>query len=320
MSILKRIIRKSTNYLLLSPIFKKTNWYRNLFIEDIYPGNNWYREHEERNYDLIVLGSSGAKWAFDFSTFSIKAMNWAQQPQTLIADYNLLRNYHSILRKGAIVVITIMPFTSLNKQTDIRDALKYQKLVAQAPIQPYLHEKARKIADRPLLMGKPAIKALLKYCLGMDEPLRSYQNAMSTENPLTSEQLDKNALSFINAWKAQFGITDFDAPLTESNIQGRSVRIQVMREMIDFIVEREYIPIYVIPPVTHHLSSYYTKHFKETYIYSFLKDVNREVRLLDYSNDSELMKDELYFNSFFMNKTGRKMFTNKVLKDLGLMK
>ena len=40
---------------------------------------------------------------------------------------------------------------------------------------------------------------------------------------------------------------------------------------------------------------------------------------LDYSKESDLQKDELYFNSFFLNTMGRKIFTKRVLDDLHLV-
>ena len=306
-------------YALLSPLIKKTNWYKNFFVEDIYPGNYWYREHDERNFDLVALGSSGAKWAYDFSGHNIKAMNWAQQPQTLVEDYNLLRNFHSILRKGGVVVITIMPFTSLNKQTGMRDALKYMHVHSHEPIQPYLYNEAKRIDFMPLLMGKPALKALIKYLLGKDEPLRSNEKALGTTNPLSQQQLESNAESFVSGWKKQFNIEDFDAPLTLENQKGRDYRVGLMRSIIDFCIERSYRPVYVIPPVTNHLSQYYTPKFESTYVYSFLEDVDRDIPLLDYSKVDYLKQDELYFNSFFLNAKGRKLFTAKVLEDLKLV-
>lgn len=314
----QRIVHRIASYALMSPVLKKSNWYKNLFIEDIYPGNIWYREHDDRNFDLVALGSSGAKWAFDFNDCPIKAMNWAQQPQTLVEDYNLLRNFHSILRKGGYVIITIMPFTSLNKQTGIRDALKYQNVHSHEPIQPYLHTEAQRIARHPILMGKPAIKALIKFLIGKDEPLRADGFAMSEDNPMNQEQLDKDALSFVEGWKNQFKISDFEAPLTPENQQGRDFRINLMRTIVDFCIERSYKPVYVIPPVTKHLSKYYTPLFEERYIYFYIKEVDRKIPLLDYSKEEKFQSDDLFFNSFFMNKKGRKLFTDKVLLDLGL--
>lgn len=315
----KRLLWKGFSIVTLCPVIKRTNWYKNFFVEDIYPGNIWYREHDERNFDLVALGSSGAKWAFDFEDCGIKAMNWAQQPQTLVEDYNLLRNFHSILRKNGTVIITIMPFTSLNKQTGLVDALKYQKVHSHEPIQPYLYEKAKSVADYPILMGLSAVKALIRYFLGKDVPRKLNDSAEVEHNPMTSEQLEFNALCFVNGWKKQFGISDFNAPLTDENCKAQEFRTNLMRTIIDFCTERTYHPVLVIPPVTKHLAKYYTAKFEETYIYSFLRGLNREVLILDYSKENSLQDDDLYFNSFFLNMTGRKLFTKRVLKDLGLV-
>ena len=42
--------------------------------------------------------------------------------------------------------------------------------------------------------------------------------------------------------------------------------------------------------VTKHLAKYYTRTFEQNYIYSYLKEVNREVLILDYSKESDLQK------------------------------
>jgi len=310
----KRIVRKLFYIITLCPLLKRTNWYKNFFLEYIYPDNIWYRNHEERNFDLVSLGSSGAKWAFDFEDCGIKAMNWAQQPQTLLEDYNLLRHYHSILRKGGYVIITIMPFTGLNKSTGMADAMKYLNLDYQGePIQPYKYEEACRYAQYPVLFGKPAVKALIKYLLGKERQADRYACTKVTSNPMSASQLDEDAKRWIEGWKRQFAIDDFEAPLTLQNAAGRQVRIKVMRELVDFCTERGYVPVYVIPPVTRHLAEYYTSKFEQTYIYGYLKEVDRNVLTLDYSKDNDLMTDDLYFNSFFLNAKGRKIFTAKVL-------
>lgn len=320
---IKRLIEKVFYHLTGNGLLKKTQWYRNMFVDfdyQIYPGNVWYREHNERNFDIVALGSSGAKWAFDFESTGVKGMNWANQPQTLQEDYNLLRHYHSILHKGSYVIITIMPFSGLNKATGLMDAIKYVRLDYHGEaIQPYMYEKARKYAQYPILFGKSAIKGLLRYLLGKESKTDRFASAQVDNNPMTSEQLDANALGFINGWKKQFSISDFEAPLTPKNQEGRNYRINLMRELVDFCIERSYRPIYVIPPVTNHLSRYYTPQFESTYVYDFLKQVDRDIPLLDYSKVDNLKQDDLYFNSFFMNAKGRKFFTAKVLEDIKLI-
>ena len=319
-SLLKKCFRLITGCSLIS----KTNWYKSMFIDyehETYPDNVWYRNHDERNYDLVNLGSSGGKWAFDYSDFDVKAMNWAQQPQTLLEDYNLLRHFHSILKQGGYVLITIMPFTGLNKDTGLMDAMKYVKFDIQGePIQPYMFKEAQRYAKYPILFKKPAIKALLKYLLGKDKPIKPNPATLMEYNPMDGRLLDMDAQRWIDGWKHQFNINDFDAPLTEENKKGRAFRIDLMRNLIDFCIERGYKPVYVIPPVTEHLAKYYTPKFEETYIYEYLKQVDRDVLTLDYSKSMEFRDDNLYFNSFFLNKKGRKLFTKRVLLDLNFIR
>lgn len=325
-----KILRKAKSgiarilyYLTGNSILKKTQWYRNMFVDydyQIYPGNVWYREHDERNFDIVALGSSGAKWAFDFEGTGVKGMNWANQPQTLLEDYNLLRHYHSILRKGGHVIINIMPFSGLNKATGLMDAIKYVRLDYHGEaIQPHLYEQACRFAHKPILFGKPAVKAILRYISGKESSDERVKVESLEYNPMTEEQLKANALSFIAGWKRQFDISDFEVPLTQNNQEGRNYRVNLMRELIDFCVERGYKPVYVIPPVTEHLSQFYTPKFEKLYIYDFLNQVDRDIPLFDYSKDADLKKDDLYFNCFFMNQTGRWKFTNRVLTDLELI-
>lgn len=200
------------------------------------------------------------------------------------------------------------------------DAMKYVKFDLQGePIQPYMFQEAQRFATYPILFKKAAIKALIKYILGRDKAIGVRQETQLESNPMNSQQLDADAKRWIEGWKRQFGISDFEASLTEENKKGREYRIQLMQELIDFCLERGYKPVYVIPPVTEHLAKYYTPKFEDTYIYGYLKAVDRDVLTLDYSKDAELRgNDDLYFNSFFLNKQGRKLFTRRVLHDLGM--
>ena len=167
-------------------------------------------------------------------------------------------------------------------------------------------------------MGKPAIKAGLRHILGKEVKQIDWRTTID-HNPMPDAELEKDAEKWMDGWAKQFGIEDFEAPLTEENKKGREVRVGVMRALVDFIVERGYRPVWVLPPVTRHLSKFFTPKFREVYIDSFLLEVGRDVRLLDYTNDAELQNDSLYFNSFFLNARGRRIFTKRVSQDLQLI-
>ena len=56
---------------------KTTLWYKSTIPDmSLYPTNEWYREHLERNFDVVNIGSSSAKYAFDYSGLPVKAFNW----------------------------------------------------------------------------------------------------------------------------------------------------------------------------------------------------------------------------------------------------
>lgn len=322
-NILKRKIATAFRLLSGNDILYRTQWYRNLFVDPehtVYPDNTWYRNHDERNFDIVNLGSSSAKWAFDYRNLSVKGMNWAQQPQTLLEDYNLLRHYHSILRQGGYVIITIMPFSGLNKETGLMDAIKYINLDCQGePIEPHLYREACRYVKYPVLFKRKAIRALAKYFFGKEKKEDQHSYSTVENNPMSSAELAADAERWINGWKAQFSINDFEEALSLKNLEGRKVRIELMRNLVDFCVERGYCPVYVIPPVTEHLSKYFTPIFEQRYIYDFIHDVDRQVVLLDYSKESEFKDDSLYFNSFFLNARGRRIFTHRVLTDIHLL-
>ncbi len=298
-------------------MLKRTEWYKRLFVDpehERFPDNLWYRKHHERNFDLVNLGSSAARWAFDYEGLNVKAMNWACQPQTLTDDFRILKNFHSILRHKGHVLITIMPFTSLNKEVGMMDTFKYQGTLDRSLLDPRYTRKAALYRRFPVLFGRAALKGLIRSLLKR-EPAAFVQPLCQS---MSSAQLDADALRWIDGWKKQFRISDFDAPLSEENRKGRAFRVSLLREMLDFCTERELVPVYVIPPVTKHLSAYFTDEFQERYIYGFLEEVGRDVRLLDYSRDEVLTDDRYYFNSFFLNREGAGKFTVQLLKDLGL--
>lgn len=156
----------------LNRTIKKTEWYKNLNVDPdhtIFPDNTWYREHDERNYDVVNLGSSSGKWAFNYSIEPIKGMNWAIQPQTLVDDFKILKNFHSILKNEGYVLITIMPFTGLNKKTGLMDTYKYLGTLDYTLIDPKFSNEAYKYRSFPFLFGKRALKEAARYLLGKDK-------------------------------------------------------------------------------------------------------------------------------------------------------
>ena len=94
---------------------------------------------------------------------------------------------------------------------------------------------------------------------------------------------------------------------------------KIVIEMIDFLEERGYKPIFVFPPMSESLYEKIPSQTLQYYVYDFLKLINKpEVPFLDYSQKEELRNNKYFFNSLFMNLEGRRIFTRQVLEDLKL--
>lgn len=294
-----------------------TEWFQYIHADydhERYPDNIWYRNHDERNYQLVNLGSYAAKFAFDYSDAGVRAMNWSSGVQTLIDDYKLVQNFHSILKENGTIIIVIMPFTSVNKRTGIMESFKFHNTFGWELTEPEYRERCRILERFPIFFGIRAMKVLVKAMMGKSTVQSDGNHVENT--PMPNEELKKDAHLRIVSWKKEFSIENLEDNLTPENREGRKIRIQIMRELIDFIQEREYRAVWVIPPVSEYLSAYFTDQFKEQYIYNYLKQVDRDILLLDYLADKDFRDRNLYFNSYFLNQRGAKLFTRRVMADL----
>lgn len=291
---------------------RNTLWYRSV-IPDMsnYPTNEWYRQHDARNYDIVNIGSSSAKYAFDYSNVSIKAFNWAEQPQSLSYGYKILKTYFSILRRGGVVVISLCPFSGLDVD-DIWPEARNDKYYYT--LDPALIVNYRKVAMRrryPLLVSPiRSLKELVKRFL------RYPQNSGRVEKNRFINDADK----WYHNWLKEFEIDDINAPLSEENKRRQGKRVALLSDIITFCQQRDLRPVIVIPPLHPYLASKLSGIFRENYIYSFINKANTaRVPFYDYMDDERFASDKYYRNTFFMNDAGAKYFTEIFLKELGLI-
>lgn len=312
---IKKIIKAPLT--ILNILVKRTNWYRNTIIDSSnYPTNEWYREHLERNFDIVNVGSSSALYAFDYSGSNVKAFNWALQPQSMEYSFKVLKNFHSILKKNGYVIIPFSPFSALSVDGKWDPALneRYFGILDYTLIENYKEIEYRKF--NPVISNpKTAIKRLIK-----DVPAKP-KGREALKACTNKEDFKQDANFWIDMWKKEFAIDNLNAPVSEENKNGMKNRRTTIMEMIDFCLERSLQPILVIPPMHPALANKFTSEFCTSYIYSFINDLNiHEIPFYNYMNSKEFTDDKLYTNSFFMSQYGAKIFTNIFLNELGLIK
>jgi hypothetical protein len=273
-----------------------------------------------RQLEVVNLGSSSAKYAFDY-TGLMHGMNFALAPQTMRYDFSILKNYHSYIKPGGVVLIPLCPFTwcvGENFQNP-KDDVKYYALLHPAVIYDYDFAIGRKIST-----GKPnliymaikrlSLKSLFTFLLSLIRPHRS----MLSNNPLKGEALVRDAEIRIKNWMKQFDISDlYSECVSENNQRAITYNIELLVDIVNFCLERDYKPVIVLPPATKALQSKIPVVFRELYIYSLLNDdVLKNILFLNYFDNEQFLDDNLFFNSFFLNSRGSKLFTKQIIADI----
>ena len=89
-------------FIILNILYKRTNEYKNR-IDNI----KKFIEGVPNELEIINIGSSYSKYAYDYSEFSINGFNLAIQPESLSYDFKILKQYSKNLKEGCIVLINI---------------------------------------------------------------------------------------------------------------------------------------------------------------------------------------------------------------------
>lgn len=307
LSILLLLIIIEPALAVMNKLTKRTNWYKGKVGDGVK-----FCRIIPLGVDVCNLGSSSGKYAFDYVNVDLKGENWALGPQTLSYDFKVLKNYFSYLKEGAFVLIPLCPFSGCIKDFE-KDEYNYKYYPFLHPI--LILNYSQSIRDKVLRFVKKPFE---------DSPVKSLFRIIKDiprENNIVMDDIsiESNALMFVNSWKQQFLITDLDFPVSEKNRECITYNTNLLKEMISFCIERNLKPVIVIPPMTKILGSKFSETFRENYIYSFIREAStNRVVFLNYFDDERFMDSELYFNSYFLNQKGRKLFTNQVLNDLGI--
>lgn len=263
--------------------------------------------------DVINIGSSSGKFAFNYNKQPIKAANFAMEPQTLVADFEILRNYSSYLKpQDATVLIPICPFSCLGGSS-LYMPDKYYTILNLASIPQGNYKKAQNVKNiqQNPLMYFPLI-ALISEIKHLFKNEKDYK--------INEEQMQINAEEFMKGWISEFSIIDFKNDLILKNKDAYEDSIKILSDIIDFCLTRNIRPVLVLPPVTKYLAEKFTPEMMQLYVYDFVKRANgKSVIFLDYWNDSEFSDNSYFQNSFFLNRIGAQKFTKRVLSDLSII-
>ena len=294
---------------LLNALYKRTNSYRNQFID---VRKFAVKGGVDDNLQIVNLGSNHPKFGFDYTGLDVKGENWAVGPETFEYDFAVLRKNAAHLAPGAVVVIPVCLLNFfLYRQNNRAIHVKYYRFLPPKDIVGYSKFEKLSRYNLPLLFHPEALRWLIR-------DAKKDERLLLDENPLkTEEELNENAEHWINCWNKEFSIQLPNPTLRPHNRNDIMQNIRILKEMIEFCYSKGLKPVVAILPVTTYLRSRFTDEYVEKHILRYIKDANKAgAPVLNYLSDERFTDSALYINSFFFNSKGRKAFTKQFVEDL----
>lgn len=242
--------------IIINTIVKWTPWYHSLW-----GGAEKFWSNPPSGLDVVNLGSGGAFHAFNYDGLGIKGVNWALCPQSLVDDFNILKNYFSFIKEGGTVILTACPFGFLfSANYELNHNRKYYTFLHPATVIGFDETervKALTLRNNPFAAKpKRCIKEFLKYCKN---------KYFFPKHEMVSSCVDfsRSAKEFVDGWKRQFGITDLSMPLSDRHKYEYESRKKTLLEIIQFCLERGLSPVVVYPPIHPELKKLFPKSFED---------------------------------------------------------
>lgn len=294
----------------LNGLIRKGYWYNNCLFADC----SKFWTYGTFNTDVINLGSTSALNAFCYEGLDIKGGNFALGHHPLSGDLAILRNYFSYLKtEGSTVIITLCPFSSLSSHYQCSEDRYYTLLYPSTmPLYSFRRDQQVKV-----MKAEPLNSYTI---MGLLQDLK-HLVIKSKNRQLNEEQMDSDAHRWVNSWLKEFSLRDFDTPLSLYNQDAIEDAAKILNKMVTFCKNHNIRPIIVIPPVYHTLGDLFSQKARTVIIDSMIEMMDvKGVWYHNYMDDECFTNNRtLFINSFLMNKKGAKLFTKRVLKDIGLL-
>ena len=262
--------------------------------------------------EVVSIGSSYAKYAYDFSNWKEKGENLAIQPESLYYDRAILKQYSKNLKNNAIVLINLpaLVFSFVNYPGEYANA-KYYYFLNKRYILNYNWITYLTRLVFPLIRSPRLIQYLWKDDK-KDNTLEIIENRYSVEE--REKIADIREKDWLQEAKAISLKSSYVAEETLKNFEKTTA---ILQEMIETCIVSGFRPVIVIPPISKRLKDRFSKDFLSVYLYQNVEQANKkDIPVLNYMNTSSFDNDKLYIHVDFLNKIGREKFMKTLRVDL----
>lgn len=292
-----------------------------IFLNFLYMRTNDYKNRISQlekfkkvptNLEVVNLGSSYSRNAFDYRVTNYNGFNFALAPQSLSYDFRILKNYKNNIKKNGVVLIVLPDFVFgfLDyKSNSIND--RYYYFLRKENILNHNIFKQKFIRLFPLLFNPRGILRIIK-----DNKLINLEEEKSCSS---REEVKKEAESRIKGWIKQFNLINIinkdEIPIEIKEMFKKNQ--EILGHMIDYCLENNFKPVVVVPPCSKEINDFFSDEYLDEILYKNIRLGNsKNILFLDYLKDKRFQDYRLYINSDMLNKKGREIFTKVVIEDL----
>ena len=205
-----------------------------------YDVGKFYTDFSDGTLQVVNLGSTTGKYAFDWSDTNVKGGNFATAPQCGTYDFALLRTYRRFLAPEAIVLITMCPFSNIcPKDYPMPRKDRFAKYYA------LLNER-----DMTFFSRKEAVKVWLSLNVGHRIWLKGFPSDTSLDDSRGSMQEMRRCTAdrLKRSWMKQFNIENLTLPVPDVDEKDLVWNVGVYQRMIDWCISCGFRPVLIFPP------------------------------------------------------------------------
>jgi hypothetical protein len=288
------------------------------FLNRLYIRTNWYLDYESGlqeikkfqsvpgNLDIINLGSSPGWFALSYDNLQFRGFNMGLSVQDFFYDYSLLRKYFHHLKPGCIVLICLSyhSFFVTSEAVYQQSQFNEQKYYLFLEPQYINHFKASKWIQYKMF---PVI-------LAREHLLDIFHNGFKRQDPL---DINKNIIGpdFAKFAGLEGELIKKYASHLQTGIPLNRIRL---RKIIFFCKQNHLKPVLIVTPYPKALNRSLGEKFIQQNFRRFIKPWQQaHIPYFDYSQDSKFSNSpDLFLDPQHLNKRGREIFTETVIKDL----
>lgn len=260
--------------------------------------------------EVVNLGTTHAKYAFDYSDTGLLGFNFALQSQTLSYDLAILETYLDHLSPCCKVIIPICPLVFAPEFFSGQNNRMYYHFLPKERIQEYSPFIAFQERHCPVFSSKRAF-------------ISSFYDVASNKaqeegiGSLTDGEMEAEAALMERCWCESFSLSNLQSVGSTQHLHSSFELNQNKLAAIVSICEKEGFPYSVVVlPFTDIMAGRFSLGFLNEFVHENVKSIVYEDRIFDYFSDVRFAsRHELFYNSEFLNERGRSTFTRLVLAE-----